>query len=246
MTGFTERITIATRRAVRPQSYVGLATRPIDALKWREIDKRIKQYMGNVASMQVLQIGANDGRHADPINTYIQQFGWGGVLVEPIPAQFERLKETYDNNSGLQFINAAITDHDGSVTMYSAVDQNGALQGKDSLDPRVLSKHMWLVPESENTDIGEVVVPAMTFHTLLGTTGIAAIDMLVVDTEGHDAVIMEQVLSEPGLPRIPYIMFEHCHLSSLERKRLMGTLHERGYKTTKLRRDTFAEDQMLG
>ena len=66
----------------------------------------------------VIQVGANDGVHADPINKYIINFNWSGVLIEPQPEIFERLKENYKTKKNIFFENSAVTDKSGYGDMY--------------------------------------------------------------------------------------------------------------------------------
>src|SRR5262245_37464793 len=40
-----------------------------------------------------LQVGANDGLMDDPIHFLVRKYGWCGVLLEPDPQLFKRLKE---------------------------------------------------------------------------------------------------------------------------------------------------------
>ena len=40
-----------------------------------------------------VQVGANDGVQSDPINHFVSEYGWRGILVEPQPAIFKKLKK---------------------------------------------------------------------------------------------------------------------------------------------------------
>jgi hypothetical protein len=42
-----------------------------------------------------LQIGSNDGVSGDPLNFFINNYNWHGVLVEPIPFLFDQLQRNY-------------------------------------------------------------------------------------------------------------------------------------------------------
>src|SRR5580658_9569628 len=65
-----------------------------------------------------IQIGSNDGRSGDPIYQYVKQFKWTGILVEPVPHVFKRLRQTYRQMEGLFFVNAAVDVEDGYRTFY--------------------------------------------------------------------------------------------------------------------------------
>lgn len=55
----------------------------------------------------------------DPLHSYVQRFGWRGILVEPQPDVFARLVENYrDQADRLIFENVAIAPRDRQVVLY--------------------------------------------------------------------------------------------------------------------------------
>src|SRR5215468_3547665 len=65
-----------------------------------------------------LQVGANDGLMDDPIHFLVRKYGWCGVLLEPDPQLFERLKENYSGVDGPILVNAALSPINGKTTFY--------------------------------------------------------------------------------------------------------------------------------
>ena len=65
-----------------------------------------------------LQVGANDGLLDDPIHYFVRSYGWRGILLEPVPGIFKRLKENYRTAKGLTFLNAALSQVDGRAAFY--------------------------------------------------------------------------------------------------------------------------------
>jgi hypothetical protein len=57
----------------------------------------------------------------------------------------------------------------------------------------------------------------VTFETLRRRHGLDELDLLVVDTEGHDAAIVGQLDGADVHPRL--IVYEHCLLSADDRLR---------------------------
>src|ERR1035438_3422409 len=45
--------------------------------------------------LSFIEVGANDGEFDDPLREYIVKYPWKGVLIEPQPDVFERLKANY-------------------------------------------------------------------------------------------------------------------------------------------------------
>jgi hypothetical protein len=66
-----------------------------------------------------IQIGANDGKTHDPLYKFVTEFGWSGILLEPLPDIFERLKANYAGRPNLKLLNAALAPEDGSRVFYT-------------------------------------------------------------------------------------------------------------------------------
>ena len=65
-----------------------------------------------------VQVGSNDGTHLDPLREEIVARKWTGVMIEPVPYLFDRLRLSYSGAEGIRFLNAAISDHDGTQRLY--------------------------------------------------------------------------------------------------------------------------------
>ena len=121
------------------------------------------------AGFTVLQIGANDGVSLDPLSSLVRKHGWSGVLVEPNPVNFEKLQQTYANQPQVRLERAAITTHDGTVTLYRPRDlpdgSKSPLHGSDTLDLDVTAKLAWVSKDWQSM-MEPVEVPAMRLATL--------------------------------------------------------------------------------
>ena len=63
----------------------------------------------------LVQIGANDGIVDDPLREFLLRGLWRGVLVEPVPYLFERLRRNYSSRPDLAFANVAIASQRGHM-----------------------------------------------------------------------------------------------------------------------------------
>jgi FkbM family methyltransferase len=193
------------------------------------------------AAFTVLQIGANDGVSLDPLSSLVRKHRWSGVLVEPNPVNFEKLQHTYADHPQIRLERAAITTHDGTVTLYRPLDlpdgSKSPLHGSDTLDLNVTSKLAW-VSEDWRSMMEPVEVPAMRLATLLEKHGLTEIDFLLTDTEGHDKIILDQVDLETLRPR--FIQFEFIHIPQADLQELKARLRRHGYRLLPLRWDIFA------
>ena len=124
----------------------------------------------------VLQIGANDGVHADSIAPLIRKYGWHGLLVEPQPEAYRQLCKNYSDQQQLLLENVAISDQDGTVTMYTF---EGATSPLATFNRRVLAQH----PQRDG-DIVELQIECVTVHTLMRRHNIQHVDLLQIDAEG--------------------------------------------------------------
>lgn len=78
----------------------------------------VDQSQRRTGEFRFLQIGAHNGGTEDPIHEMIRERKWTGVLVEPMPALFEALKEAYSDTANTTCVNCAVGKVDGIVAMY--------------------------------------------------------------------------------------------------------------------------------
>ena len=189
-----------------------------------------------------IQIGSNDGKRGDPIYDYVIKYSWRGILIEPVPYLYEKLKNTYAGQEGLVFENIAIADKDGHKTFYRVEenDEPGNPFWYDQLGSfckEVLLKHRAMVPNLEKHLISEQI-PCLSFNSLLKKCGVTKITLLHIDTEGYDYEIIKTVPF--GLIKPYIILYEHKHLSRDDKQACVSLLTEQGYRTLELHSDTFA------
>jgi FkbM family methyltransferase len=165
----------------------------------------------NGKALRFVQVGANDGfQFGDPIFNHVIQDGWTGILIEPQPDVFERLRQTYAAVEGLIFENIAIGADGASLDLYKARGATGDIPGVSSgvsADPRVLARQMGVSPDS----LEKISVPAMTLDALLRKHVMDRVDVLQIDVEGYDWQALRTL--DLGRVRPSVIQFEHGHMS---------------------------------
>jgi FkbM family methyltransferase len=189
-----------------------------------------------------IQIGSNDGKRGDPIYEYVIKYKWRGILIEPVPYLYEKLKNTYAGQEGLDFENIAIADKDGYKTFYRVEEyyEPGNPLWYDQLGSfrkEVLLKHRNLVPNLEKHLISEQI-PCLSFNSLLQERGVTKINLLHIDTEGYDYEIIKTIPF--GLIKPYIILYEHKHLSREDKQACVSLLTDEGYRTLELHSDTVA------
>lgn len=207
----------------------------------RQLRKRLRQWANGHQDATVVQIGSHDGRTGDPLAELIDSHpDWRVVFVEPMPVQFAALKAHRGGQERFTLVQAAVTDHDGEVTM-TTLDATGLMpkwaDQLTSIDRKTVLKHKNDVPGLEAA-IREVTVPAISFATLIKSAPFQRIDLLHIDAEGHDAVILDQVNLEQAPPDV--VLFESKHLHPDDRHRCESRLTDAGYRLFADRSDTLA------
>jgi FkbM family methyltransferase len=178
----------------------------------------------------VVQIGANDGIAGDPLVNAFSKTRWSGLLVEPVPHLYEALVARYRDRPGVRVERAAVSTSDGEAPLYRLRSVPGKtpewFNQLATLNRDVLLKHRSSVPEMESLLIEERV-PTVRLETLLLRYGVSRIDLLVIDTEGHDFEILRGLDFARFRPVL--LMFEHQHLSANDKAAAYALLETHGY-----------------
>ena len=179
-----------------------------------------------------VQVGAYDGRESDPIRDFVRERHWRGILVEPQPDAFARLKKNYAGCPGLFFENVAISTTSGDLPFYRLKDEHAHLfhaghELLSSLDPDHVLKHL-TVPMDAATALECTSVPCITFTQLLERHNAGSIDLLQIDAEGYDFKIISSIDFSKTRPSV--IRFEHMHLTGAEKLQCLEMLVSHGYK----------------
>ena len=193
-----------------------------------------------------IQIGSNDGISGDPIYPIVSNCpNWKGVLVEPIPFLFEQLKKNYKDHDNLEFEKSIISDSRGQKTIYFLPESLLSTEkGRHlpswssqlaSLSRDHILKHLGNEIEGE---IQSITISCQTFSDLCRKHDVAHVDILHIDTEGHDFVILRSIPLLEISPTI--ILFEHKHLSKTEQALARMLLKASGYSVRTDYNDTFA------
>jgi FkbM family methyltransferase len=201
-----------------------------------------------------IQIGGFDGVSFDPLRKHITTHNLCGLVVEPIPAYFQRLKELYVASPRVLPINCAISDEDGErkIWMFSpeAVEK-GILPphfaGISSFLMEDLLKPSGVLGRSSPNEetllvlkslLKSVMVPCRTLKGLLDDYQVETVDILQVDTEGYDFSVLKLFDFERYKPKI--VHYEHQHLNSEDTNKAEAYLRGFGYKLVRKDYDTLA------
>ncbi len=164
----------------------------------------------------VIQIGSHVGNtRNDPIFNLVDDTT-KLILVEPVPYLFEQLKKNYTNrfpdNHNLIFINKAVSDFIGQIEMTIPSERNDFSKlpywasQLASVDPKHALGHI------NNLLVEKLFVKTTTINDIVKNFGITNLDLLHVDTEGHDYTIL---MNYNFKIKPKQILFEHKHMDGL-------------------------------
>jgi FkbM family methyltransferase len=225
----------------------------VHAVRWRALRRRmagprlLRAFARLYPEAVFVEVGSNDGTHHDHLRPFIRSRSWSGVMVEPVPYVFERLRANYGDLDRIAFANVAIADRDGELPFYHLAEVSederervpGWYDGLGSFSRDVVLDHAREIP-----DIAERLVrtdvPTRTLASLCREHGIDAIDLLLIDTEGYDYELIRSIDLAAQHPRL--MIYEHFHLSRDDRAACRRLVQSNGYETMEEGFDTWCVD----
>lgn len=195
-----------------------------------------------------VQIGANNGVSNDPLNEFILNSGWSGILIEPLPDVFGVLKENYkETKADLLFENVAIGSVNGEVPFFYIDNSDQTLpvwtSQLSSFNRDVVVKNLGGHPQFIGR-IKSINIETLTLAALLKKHGLSKIDLLHTDTEGFDYEILKTIDFSIIHPDI--IMFESIHLSKADFKATVSILKNANYAVFVCGHDSIAICKTMG
>jgi FkbM family methyltransferase len=191
-----------------------------------------------------VEVGAGDGVTADHLRPFAARAGWRGIMVEPVPYVFERLRRNYADIQGVSLENVAISDRDGSVTFHYLAEPARGERVPDryhllgSLSRDLLLRNPG-VPDAERRVV-TTELPSVTFASLCEEHGVESLDVLVIDAEGHDCEILARVDIDGLRPRV--LAYEDVHVPEAEAGEARARLERLGYECLQEGFDTWCVD----
>jgi FkbM family methyltransferase len=166
-------------------------------IRQTDLPKIIKPYISERPT--IIEVGAFKGHDTIRLATAFPQ---GRIYAfEPVPELYEALVEATKLYSNITPVRAAVSDHDGTMPLYVAHKPNGKRTQASSLQkPKErLSYSPITFPET-------IMVPTINLVTWAAANKIETIDLLWLDTQGHEMTILRSI--KDLLPRVRTIYTE--------------------------------------
>lgn len=178
----------------------------------------------------VVVVGAFDGVENDPTSRFILARNCRGVLIEPQPAAFERLRRNFAGSSRVELLNAAIDETSGERVLYSVPAGAGLPSWVEQIASFSLDhvkKHESQAP-GLSARITETRIRTLSFDDLLDELGLDHIDVLQIDAEGMDGQLLRWFPFERTRPAV--LHYETVHLTGEDDRAVRARLEKFGYR----------------
>lgn len=232
------------RLAVRPFR----RTRRSPHEKARECFRRYCSDLPGIAPDPVfVKVGANDGITGDPCAAILlAEPRWKGLLIEPVPHCFDRLRETFQDDRRFSLERVAVGARVGYASFYyvdpkareSIPDLPFWIDQLGSFDRSHIVKHLDGLLEPF---IVECTVDVQPLTELLRRNRIGDVHLLHVDAEGHDLEVLKTLDFATYTPLAIFV--EHKHLSAYQKSDMLHLLRALGYSVRDCGDDYFALDK---
>lgn len=188
-----------------------------------------------------LQIGANDGYRSDPLNLAVFRHKLTGTFVEPQTNYFRELQRTYRDFPGMLFLQCAVAEQQGAMTMYTLDCSGGRLPGW-AHGVGTLSREQILKFGDQIDDIDAHIrasdVQCVTVADLLERAAHRDPDIIVVDAEGFDHAILSKFDFAKLSTRL--VIYETESMASEDAADLAQRLEAAGFGLFEAGQDTIA------
>ena len=201
-------------------------------------DQRLEAHLlkinARVKSPVFVKVGANDGLTGDPCGEiFLKNRHWRGLLIEPVPYCVERLKQTYDDSSRFSILPCAISDTDGQIEFYYVSEEAGKkLEGLPPYYDQLGSFNRAHIVSQLNGVLEPYIVSSpvevRALANVIRDSGLERIDLLHIDTEGHDWRVLKTFDFSKFQPSL--IIVEQMHLAPDERTHMRDLLVASGYR----------------
>ncbi len=201
----------------------------------------IAREMSRSPDFTFLQVGGYDGRSGDPVYPLIRHYGWRGVICEPAPESYQLLERTYSGFPKIRLERVAVSRNEGTAPLYFV--RRGARELPDwvyqhsSFNPEHV-RGIQVNGQPVDDLVEKVLVPCSTVHALVAKHQFNGLDLLQIDTEGHDLEILRSLDFCQLKPKI--IRFEHRCMSREQKAESARMLLMEGYQIVFERYDTLA------
>jgi FkbM family methyltransferase len=220
----------------------------------KTIDDVFRLYEMQRSLVSFLQVGANDGISNDPTAEFKSHSKWSGIFLEPQSGPFQLLKQNF-SDARYQCVNSAMDRQSGTRPLYKiAFSDSRMANGLSTFNEETMKRFFDTgyaqtvaqevglslelhKPGDWKNYVTEETVSTISFENLLVLNGSKDFNVMLIDTEGFDAEIID--MTNIG-PRLDIVLFENAHLSEYDYGRSVEKLKKSGFTVKNIKADTIA------
>jgi len=183
--------------------------------------------------LRFIQIGANDGRRADPLQIFIDKHDWSGIMIEPLSKNFaDLLLHRGASSPRIQLRQAAVDLVAGRRLVFDLSPTATSNLPDWTRGLASFSRERVAQAASElglpDTAIISEEIDTITWAQVWSEFGSRPCDLLTLDTEGYDLTLLRAASLSEHKPRI--IHFEHACTTPEDRYAFYRELEQLGYE----------------
>ena len=177
------------------------------------IDRKLERYLPFDGGYFV-EAGANDG-YTQSNTYYLERFRkWRGVLVEPLPALYERCRKERPRSRVFRCALVA-DDYEAPTAPMLGANLTSLVRGAQK-SPQADEAHCRAGARIQETVVSEFDVPARTLTSVLDEAAAGRVDFLSLDVEGYELQALNGLDIERFRPR--HILVEARFREEVERR----------------------------
>lgn len=215
---------------------------PLRTMMYRALDD-LRQ-----GDVRCIQVGAHDGRMADPLFQELNKGRWSAMLIEPHPIYFSQLQSRHSGNEKVNCVNVGISDRAQTMKLYHIDEEIGAgyprgLRGcasleRDRLEAAIASAIQRHDLVRKPGDVTTTDVNLVRLDTLMAQNGMDSVDIIVIDVEGHELAVLDSfALSEIGAS----MLIVECNAANLAQEdEYVAVLEKAGFEVFRMSADLYA------
>jgi len=147
----------------------------------------------------IFDVGANKGQSIDFFSSIYKN-----ALIyafEPNPNLFNKLKIKYQNRKNIQIYNLGVSNINGQLELQETVtDETSTFEKLNYSSEYLAMKANILGVKKEEIIKNSYLVDVIKLSDFIKSNGISKIDILKIDTEGHELKCLQGLFSESSVP----------------------------------------------
>lgn len=159
-----------------------------------------------------LQVGANDGKIADPLFPQFAKYGWHGLLIEPMPTYFTRVNDLHSSRPHVEVLNIGCSSQHSQMTLYHLRPEHEQIYPKYARGCASLDRERMIQTLAKCTSqvdalqhIGEAQINLVPLSEIVAQRVNSKVDLLVVDVEGHEPEVLSGAKLDEMMPSIAIV-----------------------------------------